>query len=167
MADDRLGLIVEGSLVDGLTARLDGKQSIEDVRVGQFVRITGQKHDYFCLVTDVRLDATNRDLLADPPLPTDAFALQVLAGTTAYGALEIQPMLMLARDVSSNGTSPAATAHPPPARMAPARSAPSRRTSPRCSRQPRATSTASSARRLTTASRSGSRSTWTCRSAST
>lgn len=104
MADDRLGLIVEGSLVDGLRARLDGLQSIEDVRVGQFVRITGQKHDYFCLVTDVRLDATNRDLLADPPLPTDAFALQVLAGTTAYGALAIQPMLMLARDGSEDAS---------------------------------------------------------------
>ena len=118
MADDRLGLIVEGSLVDGLRARLDGLQSIEDVRVGQFVRITGQKHDYFCLVTDVRLDATNRDLLADPPLPTDAFALQVLAGTTAYGALAIQPMLMLARDgsedasVSEDGPRPVRTIPP-------------------------------------------------------
>jgi DNA helicase HerA-like ATPase len=104
VADDRLGLIVEGSLIDGLRARLDGLQSIEDVRVGQFVRITGQKHDYFCLVTDVRLDATNRDLLADPPLPTDGFALQVLAGTTAYGALAIQPMLMLARDGSDDAS---------------------------------------------------------------
>jgi len=79
-------------------------QSIEDVRVGQFVRITGRKHDYFCLVTDVRLDATNRDLLADPPQPTDAFALDVLAGTTAYGALAIQPMLMLAHDGSDDAS---------------------------------------------------------------
>jgi len=104
MADDRLGLIVEGSLVDGLRARLDGNQSVEDIRVGQFVRITGQRHDYFCLVTDVRLDATNGDLLADPPLPTDDFAISVLAGTTAYGALAIQPMLMLARDGSEDAS---------------------------------------------------------------
>lgn len=104
MDDDRLGLIVEGSLVDGLRARLDGNQSVEEIRVGQFVRITGQKHDYFCLVTDVRLDATNRDLLADPPQPDDDFALRVLAGTTAYGALAIQPMLMLARDGSDDGS---------------------------------------------------------------
>jgi len=104
MDDDRLGLIVEGSLVEGLRARLDGDQSVEDIRVGQFVRITGQKHDYFCLVTDVRLDATNKDLLADPPLPSDAFTLSVLAGTTAYGALAIQPMLMLARDGSEDAS---------------------------------------------------------------
>jgi DNA helicase HerA-like ATPase len=117
VADDRLGLIVEGSLVDGLSARLDGDQSIEDVRVGQFVRIIGRKHDYFCLVTDVRLDATNRDLLADPPQPDDAFTLEVLAGTTAYGALAIQPMLMLARDGSDdasvqNGPQPVRTIPP-------------------------------------------------------
>lgn len=103
MDADRLGLIVEGSLVDGLRARLNGDQSVEDIRVGQFVRVTGHRHDYFCLVTDVRLDATNQDLLADPPLPSDAFARQVLAGTTAYGALAIQPMLMLARDGSEDG----------------------------------------------------------------
>src|SRR5690349_24635252 len=117
MADDRLGLIVEGSLVDGLRARLGDSQSVEDIRVGQFVRITGQRHDYFCLVTDDRLDATNRDLLADPPLPEDEFALQVLAGTTAYGALAIQPKLMLARDGSddaslSDGPQPVRTIPP-------------------------------------------------------
>ena len=84
VADDRLGLIVEGSLVDGLTARLDGAQSVEDVRVGQFVRITGKKHDYFCLVTDVRLDATNRDLLADPPQP----AASSSAATTCVGGVK-------------------------------------------------------------------------------
>jgi uncharacterized protein len=104
VADERLGLIVEGSLVDGLRARLDGRQSIEDVRVGQFVRINGRKHDYFCLVTDVRLDATSSDLLSDPPVPDDLFALEVLAGTTAYGALAIQPMLMLARDAADAGS---------------------------------------------------------------
>lgn len=108
MDEERLGLIVEGSLVDGLTARLDAETSVEDVRVGRFVKIAGHKHDFFCLVTDVRLHATSPDLLADPPLPTDAFTRSVLAGTTAYGALEIQPMLMLDRTAEaaagSNGT---------------------------------------------------------------
>lgn len=99
----RLGLVVEGSLVEGLTARLDGATSVEDVRVGQFVRITGHRHDYFCLVTDVRLHATSADLLADPPLPADAFTRSVLAGTTAYGALAIQPMLMLPSDGAAAG----------------------------------------------------------------
>src|SRR4051812_9296529 len=126
MADEpRLGLIVEGSLVDGLTARLDAGTSVEDVRVGHFVRINGQKHDFFCLVTDVRLDATNRDLVADPPLPTDDFTRAVLAGTTAYGALAIQPMLMLDRDASADedgegGPKPVRTIPPHFAEVVPA-----------------------------------------------
>jgi len=98
--EQRLGLVVAGSLVKGLTARLDGAASVEELRVGRFVKIEGDKHDFFCLVTDVRLDATNQDVQADPPDPSDGFLRAVLAGTTAYGALEIQPMLMLAREPS-------------------------------------------------------------------
>jgi len=113
----RLGLIVAGSLVDGLTARLDAMTSVEDVRVGRFVRIVGQRHDFFCLVTDVRLDATSDDLRADPPLPTDAFTRSVLAGTTAYGALAIQPMLMLDREApaETNGRANGAASQQEPA----------------------------------------------------
>jgi uncharacterized protein len=107
--EGRLGLIVSGSLVKGLTARLDGGTSVEELRVGRFVRIRGQRHDFFCLVTDVRLDATTPDVQADPPAPEEGFLRAVLAGTTAYGAVEIQPMLMLDRegadgpDVPANG----------------------------------------------------------------
>ena len=98
MNEERLGLVVEGSLVEGLRARLDAASSVEDMRVGRFVRIDGDKHDFFCLVTDVQLNATSADVLADPPAPDDRFLRAVLAGTAAYGAIKIQPMLMLARD---------------------------------------------------------------------
>jgi DNA helicase HerA-like ATPase len=98
VTDERLGLVVEGSLVEGLRARLDAMSSVEDMRVGRFVRISGEKHDFFCLVTDVQLSVTSPDVLADPPAPDDGFVRAVLAGTTAYGAIKIQPMLMLLRD---------------------------------------------------------------------
>ncbi|MCC6177110.1 MAG: ATP-binding protein [Chloroflexi bacterium] len=120
--EDRLGLIVEGSLTDGLTARLDAATSVEDIRVGRFVRIDGLKHDFFCLVTDVRLHATSQDVLADPPVPADAFTRAVLAGTTAYGALAIQPMLMLARDGQPDADS--GEAGPRPVRTIPPHFAP-------------------------------------------
>jgi DNA helicase HerA-like ATPase len=98
MTEERLGLVVEGSLVEGLRARLEAASSVEDMRVGRFVRIAGDKHDFFCLVTDVQLQATSADVLADPPAPGDGFLRAVLAGTAAYGAIKIQPMLMLERD---------------------------------------------------------------------
>jgi uncharacterized protein len=91
----RLGLVVEGSLTKGLTARLEGACSVEDVRVGRFVKIQGEKYDFFCLVTDVLLGTSSTDLLDDPPDPADDFLHQVLVGTGAYGSIAIQPMLML------------------------------------------------------------------------
>jgi DNA helicase HerA-like ATPase len=91
----RLGLVVEGSLTKGLTARLEGACSVEDVRVGRFVKIQGEKYDFFCLVTDVLLGASSEGMLDDPPEPGDDFLRQVLVGTGAYGSIAIQPMLML------------------------------------------------------------------------
>ncbi len=96
----RLGVLVSGSLAEGLTARLDAEAPIEDVRLGKFVKIQGQKYEYFCLITDVQLDTANADVLRDPPaLPTlrDDFVRQMLSGTTTYGSVKIKPELMLGR----------------------------------------------------------------------
>jgi hypothetical protein len=38
----RLGLLVAGSLSEGLAARLDPAVAIEDVRLGKYVKIVGQ-----------------------------------------------------------------------------------------------------------------------------
>ena len=63
--NSRLGLLVAGSVAEGLSARLDPTVPIEDVRLGKFVKIVGQKYEYFCLVTDVQLDSANPDVLAE------------------------------------------------------------------------------------------------------
>jgi uncharacterized protein len=94
----RLGIVVRGSLSAGLEARLDGAGSVEDMRVGKFVKVRGEKHDFFCLITDVLLHAANENVLAAPPLEDERFLRQVLAGTTTFGMIQVQPMLMLARE---------------------------------------------------------------------
>lgn len=96
----RLGLVTSGSLVDGLCARLDGDGSVEDLAVGKFVVIEGEKHSFFSMVTDVTLEATNQKVLADPP-GGDSFFREVLAGTSTYGAIMLKPMLMLPHDLSA------------------------------------------------------------------
>ncbi len=94
----RLGVITSGSLVDGLNARLEGRESVEDMRVGKFVVIQGEKHEFFSMITDVILEATNQKILVDPP-NGDPFIHEVLAGTSTYGSITIKPMLMLPRDI--------------------------------------------------------------------
>jgi DNA helicase HerA-like ATPase len=95
----RLGLLVAGSLSEGLAARLDPSVPIEDVRLGKFVKIVGHKYEYFCLVTDVQLDSANADVLRDPPgdpSTVDVFLRHVLSGTTTYAIVKLKPELMLA-----------------------------------------------------------------------
>ncbi|RMG50736.1 MAG: ATPase, partial [Chloroflexi bacterium] len=54
----RLGVVTGGSLQEGLTVRLDAGTSVEDMRVGKFVVVKGQRFTFFSMVTDVRLGAT-------------------------------------------------------------------------------------------------------------
>ena len=115
----RLGLVVDGSLTKGLTARLDGGCSVEDVRVGRFVKIEGEKYDFFCLVTDVVLDASSSAILNDPPDPADEFLRQVLIGTGAFGSLAIQPMLMLNKQAAGEVLPEELGAGPQPVRTVP------------------------------------------------
>lgn len=97
----RLGVVTSGSLIEGLTARLEGRESVEDMRVGKFVVIRGEKHEFFSMITDVVLEATNQKVLIDPP-GGDAFIHEVLAGTATYGTLQLMPRLMLPRDMSED-----------------------------------------------------------------
>jgi DNA helicase HerA-like ATPase len=98
VSGSRLGTIVDGSLVEGLDARLDDAALIEHVRAGKFVVVEGLAHRYFSLISDVRLESTSQKLLMDPPTgEAAAFIRRVLAGTTAYGTIRLSPMLMLQR----------------------------------------------------------------------
>ncbi len=94
----RVGVVVNGSLVAGLEMKLDEWYSVEDIRAGKFVVIEGEKSRFFCMVTDVRLDATNPQVLADPPSEEDDLIRQVLHGSATYGTVCLRPLLMMDKD---------------------------------------------------------------------
>ncbi|WP_129671168.1 helicase HerA domain-containing protein [Candidatus Chloroploca sp. Khr17] len=97
---NRLGVITSGSLSEGLTARLEASESVEDMRVGKFVVVQGEKHEFFSMITDVTLEATSQKILTDPP-DGDSFLQAVLAGTSTFGTLDLMPRLMLPHDLSA------------------------------------------------------------------
>ncbi len=105
---NRLGVVISGSLVDGLTARLEARESVEDMRVGKFVVVQGEKHEFFAMITDVALAATNQKVLIDPP-DGDRFIHEVLAGTSTYGTLALMPRLMLSSDLGEQTMRPVKT----------------------------------------------------------
>jgi DNA helicase HerA-like ATPase len=94
----RVGVVVNGSLVAGLEMKLDEWYSVEDIRAGKFVVIEGEKSRFFCMVTDVRLDATNPQVLADPPSEEDELMRQVLHGSATYGTVCLRPLLMMDKE---------------------------------------------------------------------
>ena len=101
----RLGVVVGGSLTEGVDVRLDGDRSTEDVKVGTFVSIQGDRSRFLGVVTDVSLETTDSALRASPPNVSDPFVAEVVSGTSAYGTIRVEPMLVI--DVE--GPTPAKT----------------------------------------------------------
>ncbi len=98
-----MGVVVQGSLSEGLTMKLDAGASVENVRAGKFVVVSGEQHHFFSLITDVTLQATDSRILADPPRPDgaahsiDALLARILQGTSTFASVKLRPLLMLDR----------------------------------------------------------------------
>ena len=111
----RLGMVVSGSLTEGMQVKLDPDSSVEGVKVGTFVTLQGERMRFFGVVTDVSLGSTDATLSASPPDLSDPYVAQVISGTAAYGALTVEPMLTIAGDdpeVMLEGPQPAKTVPP-------------------------------------------------------
>ncbi|GAA5527275.1 ATP-binding protein [Herpetosiphon gulosus] len=94
----RIGLVTSGSLLEGLTARLDERYEIERLRVGQFMVVQGRHNRFFSMLTDVQLAATSLSILADPPDDEHPLLREILAGRNTYGTFKLTPQLMLPED---------------------------------------------------------------------
>ena len=114
-ASQRLGMVVSGSLTEGMEVRLDADTSIEDIKVGTFVNIQGRTMRFFGVVTDVALASMDPALPASPPDVSNPFVARVVSGTAAYGAITVEPMLTLGAGESVagiDGPQPAKTIPP-------------------------------------------------------
>ena len=65
--DRRLGVLTRGSLVEGVEMKLDPSRNVEDLKAGKFVVIDGDKHEFFSMVTDMRIEAASEEVLLHPP----------------------------------------------------------------------------------------------------
>ncbi|MBA7479153.1 hypothetical protein ES707_14585 [subsurface metagenome] len=97
----RLGIIVSGSLNKGIEVRLDSSASVEDMAVGRYVTIEGNKRRFFGMITDVSLGVIDQKLTLTPPDVSDPFMAEVLAGTSTYGTLHVLPVLTIGGDATS------------------------------------------------------------------
>ncbi|NJK62425.1 MAG: DUF87 domain-containing protein [Synechococcaceae cyanobacterium SM2_3_1] len=107
-----LATITQGSLTQGLEARLNPGVSIEDLRVGKFIVVQGHRNRFFGLLTDVILGATSNQILLNPPQPQDTLLTEILAGTGTFGLITLTLMLMLSPQEDSEPTYPLLNGHP-------------------------------------------------------
>jgi len=97
----RLGIVVSGSLNKGIEVKLDSSASVEDMAVGRYVTIEGNKRRFFGMITDVSLEVIDQKLTLTPPDVSDPFIAEVLAGTSTYGTLHVLPTLTISGDAAS------------------------------------------------------------------
>jgi len=93
--NQRLGIVVSGSVDKGTEVRLDSAASVEDMVVGRYVTIEGRQRRFFGMITDISLGVTDSELTVAPPREVDSFLSEVLSGTATYGALHVLPMLTM------------------------------------------------------------------------
>ncbi|NDJ78350.1 MAG: DUF87 domain-containing protein, partial [Chloroflexi bacterium] len=106
-AGQRLGVVVGGSLSKGLDVKLDPETIIEDLAVGRYVVVRGYYKRFFCMITDIMLDATNPAIRSNPPDLSDPFLAEIYTGTAAFGTVHVAPMLSI--DVDEGEPKPVKT----------------------------------------------------------
>ena len=93
-----VGQIISGSFKQGLLLKLSNEYDIEDLRIGKFVIVEGEKGKYFSIVVDIELRTNNEKLLNFLRWPNGNYVRAFLKGTSAYGRIKVTPYLMASLD---------------------------------------------------------------------
>jgi uncharacterized protein len=97
----RLGIVISGSLSKGIEVKLDSSASVEDMAVGRYVTIEGERRRFFGMITDIGLGVADPQITLNPPDISDPFIAEVMSGIAIYGSLSVMPMLTLSGDETS------------------------------------------------------------------
>lgn len=97
----RLGIVVSGSLKGGMEVKLDAATPVEEMKVGRYVVIEGQKLRFFGMITDIGLGSLDQRLPANPPDTSDPFIAEVVSGTSTFGTLHVASMLTLEKGAAA------------------------------------------------------------------
>ncbi len=91
----KLGHILAGSLVEGMSMRLDAAATLEEIKTGKFVCIDGLAYKFFSLITDLELQVSNPDILLFPPSESEALLTNMVRKRDMYAKVMLRPMLMI------------------------------------------------------------------------
>jgi hypothetical protein len=92
-----LGVILTGSLTDGFIMRMNSMEQLSSLKTGRFVSIKGTEYTFFSLVTDLKLEVSNPEILSFPPQQHEELLCLFLQKNDMYATAILRPMLMLDR----------------------------------------------------------------------
>lgn len=90
-----LGHIISGSLSEGFTMRIDPSVDMQELKAGKFVAIATPQSQFFSLLTDLRLEASNPDILLFPPTEKETLLQNFLAHKEIYATAMLRPLLTM------------------------------------------------------------------------
>ncbi len=111
------GTILRGSLSGGFDVRLAIGENIEEIKVGTFCVVEGKRYDFFSMVVDEEIEATNPQVLYDT-FSDNPLIDEIVMGTGVIEKVKIQPMIMI--DKLEGGVRPVKSI---PSHMSPVRAA--------------------------------------------
>jgi len=94
----KIGHILSGSLTEGFVLRIEPQTPLETIKTGKFVSIVGKQHKFFSLITDLKLEVTNSDILLFPPETKEGLLSSFLNKKDIYATAILKPMLMLNKE---------------------------------------------------------------------
>ena len=89
---NQLGLVIGGSISQGVEVRLKDSKLIEETKIGTFVTINGAHSKFFGTITDLRLDTADNKFSSS--VSSDSRSLiEVISGISTYSVATIMPSL--------------------------------------------------------------------------
>ena len=95
-----LGSVLTGSLTEGFLIRINPQVSLDSIKTGKFVSIISGDYRFFSLITDLKLEVTNPDILLFPPSKEENLLKEILKQKDIYATARVK--LMVALDKFNN-----------------------------------------------------------------
>lgn len=90
-----LGNILTGSLLEGFKMKVVSQEALSLIKTGKFVSIAGEQAIFFAIITDLKLEVSDPDILIFPPSKEESLLLEVLKKRGLHATTELNLILML------------------------------------------------------------------------
>jgi DNA helicase HerA-like ATPase len=97
----RFGIVISGSLNKGIEVKLDSSISMEDIVVGHYVTIEGNRQRYLGMITDISLSTIDQRIVQAPPDGSNELISEVISSAYAYGVLHVTPHLIIGHETAN------------------------------------------------------------------